>query len=230
MIRTARRQRKRARRNAPRRQWLPGEWLTRLKARQGLVHRGKVIKPGWILEGYLAAILVCRIENQVFHCLFVGRPGQSWDGPSYASRYSRSRIGRVFGRLMSRLVGVRRLIGILVGSFFHDHFKEGYRVYIVPHNMLDAIRKLFASADHNKELIEQALAELEPLELTGFGIPEQARVYSLLMEQWPVPEETISARKSLRQRIGLYIFQPWYRLFAGDPDVDWSEYEPTQES
>ena len=235
MSRAAQKRRAREKRKAPKRTWYPGEWLTALWARQTLVERGRTIKQGWVLTSFLAALIAVKDGNRLLHLLLVGHPGQAWDGASYPSQYSRSRLGRMLGRMMARMVGLRRLEGVLAGSFFHDHFREdGYKFYVVPADQLEAVRVLFSKSAHFPHPILEVLAELETYEPEGFGIGEQARVYSILMEQWPDKDQTIRPSQSLRQRLGLYLFQPWYRVFSriftgASQEEHWREYQPKED-
>ena len=180
-----------------------GEWITPfIESQECKIRSSNAMFPrtkqGWELT---APLIYCDKKYR----LWVALPGYLWDGPSYPSSKT------VIGKFLKVLVGNRRKKGLLASSAHHDQMAQPSHVIQTNEKKLETLKKNIEKGTMDKYLSRQKYEEID------MSIREAAYLYTDMLTQWPVKEETIGNWKSFKQFIGLRLFQPWYRLFVSGP-------------
>lgn len=186
-------------------------WLTDLHARKTKVYQlfpdgARDIRPGLALEAPLAYL-------DEYNQLWVLQPGYTWDGASYPEK-------GIVGGFLQWFVGDRNMEAIQAASAFHDKMGPRIRVYKVTEEHRKILKQVFSTA-HQWQMIREVLEEAES-KVLHLSIWKSARIYTAMIRAWA--GETLGSWRLRRQRIGLVIFQPWYRLTRDTVNETWQEY------
>ncbi|MEM0966615.1 MAG: hypothetical protein AAGJ81_10750 [Verrucomicrobiota bacterium] len=193
-------------------------WLTDLHCSPAKVHwvlpdgtvRGRV-KNGHVLDAPSAFI-------DRHNRLWVDWPGAASDGASYPSPQAEGWWTRQIGKLLKKVVGDRLLEGVIAAAFKHDRMGRKTLVYWIEEEHRELLVTVF-DPRHGQNVMREVISEAKKVYL-NLSIVEAARIYAHMLAAWPV-DETVSKIQTLRQKLGLIIFQPWYRLILGTGEGRW---------
>lgn len=170
-----------------------------------MVRRGWGRRPqkGLVLTGWLAYM-------DDHNRLWLGRPGSAWNGADYPN-------------WLRKLVGDRNAESVEASSYFHDRMDEVTEVYLMDDTQREAVIKLFEHA-HPYAIIDRVLQEVSIAHIP-IGIFEGAIIYKQMIG---AHEDDVGWFRRKLQKIGLWIFQPWVRLWQNSGSARWEEVKETE--